>query len=430
MNNKTNPTAPQSTDVAFLQNEELVSLFEAADAELPAEAALPTLLRTFLSRAMGTVRARKSADTAGLRISEPVPIAELEEATGMLFPALLKREPFVFIDTETTGLDDDPTAKLVEIGMLRIADGMATEFNTLINPGIPIPPMAASVHHITDEMVAYAPSEDEVREAVIHFIGNATPVAHNAAFDSAFMNTLMQLPVSGEGARTNQWLCSLRMARHVLPDAERHNNQYLRYLFGTCPKDAGLGAHRAIDDVYVSVETLKVLFEKIEAMGFQSLQEVKLWCDQPVPYPRMTYGKYGPDTETGAEGRLLKDVPTDYFDWMQKNDKGYRKNWDQREAVNQELARRTAPGFAPHKAVATASAGVPLQAMNFGKHNARPIKDVDSDYLHWCCDNDGTKLRLTPEMRAGILADLGARKLATATTPEPDPVAPSRGPKP
>ena len=60
-------------------------------------------------------------------------------------------------DLEATGtnvLED----RIVDICVLRREpDGSETVFSSLVNPGVPIPPEATAIHHITDEMVADQP---------------------------------------------------------------------------------------------------------------------------------------------------------------------------------------------------------------------------------------------------------------------------------
>ena len=66
--------------------------------------------------------------------------------------------PFTIFDLETTGLIPIRD-RIVEIGAVRIEqDGTWSRFTTLVNPGIAIPVRAQSVHGISDEMVAGAPS--------------------------------------------------------------------------------------------------------------------------------------------------------------------------------------------------------------------------------------------------------------------------------
>jgi len=87
-----------------------------------------------------------------------------------------------FLDTETTGLSP-PEDRLVEIAI--IDDAGCSVLSTLINPGRPIG-FATSIHGISDEMVANAPSFDAVWPDVRRLLSGQHVVIYNAAFDRAF----------------------------------------------------------------------------------------------------------------------------------------------------------------------------------------------------------------------------------------------------
>jgi DNA polymerase III epsilon subunit-like protein len=59
---------------------------------------------------------------------------------------------FIFLDTETTGTDEDD--RLCQLAY-KIEDG--TVVNELFNPGKPISIDAMSIHHITNDMVKDKP---------------------------------------------------------------------------------------------------------------------------------------------------------------------------------------------------------------------------------------------------------------------------------
>ncbi|TRW97769.1 3'-5' exonuclease [Paracoccus sp. M683] len=94
----------------------------------------------------------------------------------------------VVFDTETTGLDPS-SDRIVQIAGLRIAGGRLTgeRFDTLVNPGRPIPPGSTQIHGITDAMVTDAPGTAAALTAFRHFTEDATLIAHNAPFDMAFL---------------------------------------------------------------------------------------------------------------------------------------------------------------------------------------------------------------------------------------------------
>ncbi len=57
------------------------------------------------------------------------------------------------VDTETTGIDAF-SERIVQASCVEVGpSGVVDKTTWLVNPGIPIPPEATAVHHITDEMV-------------------------------------------------------------------------------------------------------------------------------------------------------------------------------------------------------------------------------------------------------------------------------------
>jgi DNA polymerase-3 subunit epsilon/CBS domain-containing protein len=86
----------------------------------------------------------------------------------------------VVLDTETTGLDAR-VARVLQIGALRLSGGsldVAESFETLVNPGGPIPKASTAVHGITDAMVATAPLFADVAAPLEAFVGRSIVIGH------------------------------------------------------------------------------------------------------------------------------------------------------------------------------------------------------------------------------------------------------------
>lgn len=197
------------------------------------------------------------------------------------------------VDFETTGLP--PDAALVEAGWCDVIETgdpwLLPGASSLINPGQPIPPEAMAVHHIRDEDVASAPSASEVFARLL--VGADIFAAHSAAFEQGFF--------SGGG---KPWICTLKAARRVWPDAPGHGNQVLRY-WRKLPLSAmaAAPAHRAMPDAYV---TAWLLHDLLQAGA--SLDEMIAWTKEPSLLPKVTFGKY--------RGKAWRDLPLDYLDWL------------------------------------------------------------------------------------------------------------------
>src|SRR6187431_651802 len=99
----------------------------------------------------------------------------------------LSATTFVVVDLETTG-GSPASSAITEIGAVKTRGGeIVGEFQTLVDPGGPIPPFIVALTGITDAMVYAAPPIEEVLPAFLEFLGDAVLVAHNAPFDTGFL---------------------------------------------------------------------------------------------------------------------------------------------------------------------------------------------------------------------------------------------------
>jgi exodeoxyribonuclease X len=203
------------------------------------------------------------------------------------------------LDTETTGMAKDDTP--CEIAWIEVDEALneIDRVRSLINPGKPISPGAMGVHHITDEMVADAPSFEEfMRDSSgLGPDDGVILVAHNAAFDKRFIES--RFP------RILDSVCTLRLARNFWPDAPDHKLQTLRYHLGLDCSEGSL-AHSALGDCEVTLALLRRLCDTFSLI----LPELRTLSRGPLNFSRMPYGKH--------RGKLLKEIDAGYRAWMVK----------------------------------------------------------------------------------------------------------------
>lgn len=148
----------------------------------------------------------------------------------------------IVLDIETTGLDYT-REKMVEFAAVRLENGkIKDEFQTLINPQQHIRRSSFEIHHISEEMVQDAPTEEEVMPKIIEFIGNYPIVGHNVIFDYSFINEASQR-VFGHGI-SNEKIDSQQMFKEIAPDLESHGLSALTERF----KVEMTNHHRAMAD--------------------------------------------------------------------------------------------------------------------------------------------------------------------------------------
>jgi DNA polymerase-3 subunit epsilon len=174
---------------------------------------------------------------------------------------------FVILDLETTGMSTSANG-IMEIGAVRVRAGRITEeFSQLVNPGGPIPPFVARLTGIDERMLASEPPIREAWPRVAQFLGDSVLVAHNVGFDVGFLDAAA---TAFDGAPLpNPRLCSLRLARRLLPALRRSGIDALAAEFGIPVADR----HRALGDARVTAEIFFHLIERLKAHGILRLDE-------------------------------------------------------------------------------------------------------------------------------------------------------------
>ncbi|MGG1659691.1 ATP-dependent DNA helicase DinG [Brevibacillus sp. NRS-1366] len=120
------------------------------------------------------------------------------------------------VDFETTGSHPRQGDSIIQIGAVAIDDGQITDsFSTLINPGQEISSFITQLTGITNEMVADAPSLEEVFPRFLRMLDGRTFVAHNASFDLQFLQEA--LLSQGYYAFDGYVLDTVELSRVLLP---------------------------------------------------------------------------------------------------------------------------------------------------------------------------------------------------------------------
>ena len=165
----------------------------------------------------------------------------------------------IVLDTETTGLDYTKE-KMVEFAAVKLENGkIKEEFQTLINPEQHIRKSSIAIHGITADMVADAPTENEIMPKIMEFIGNYPIVAHNAIFDYSFLNEA-SLRVFGKEI-TNARIDTQHMFKEVFPDLESHGLDVLTDTFNINLTNR----HRAMGDTM----GLALAYPELKKLYFQ-----------------------------------------------------------------------------------------------------------------------------------------------------------------
>ncbi len=163
-------------------------------------------------------------------------------------------DEFVAIDLETTGLDA-ASDRITEVGATRFSrpGGTATpdsvqSFQSMVDPGRPIPRIVEELTGITDADVRGAPTITSVGAELAAFCGGRPVVGQNISFDLGFLRTagveLAGLPLD-----------TLDLGSVLLPTASRLDLGSMAELLGVDPQTR----HRALADA----ETTRDVFLRL-----------------------------------------------------------------------------------------------------------------------------------------------------------------------
>ncbi len=214
------------------------------------------------------------------------------------------------IDTETSALEPSQGATILELAWIAISndDGIwkpVSHSTMYIQYDGPINPHAQASHHIrTDQLTPESgafPREQAIEWLLKQIESDSILVAHNVAFDSKFLPELKR-----------PWICTMKSAKHVWPDAPGYGNQVLRYWLGIkipqsiielAPIIMHMNPHQALFDVAITTGILSRMIDH----GYSPDQLLHM-TRTPLTLKKIPFGKH--------KGRNFNQVPRDYLNWL------------------------------------------------------------------------------------------------------------------
>lgn len=232
----------------------------------------------------------------------------------------LATQKFICLDCEMTGLDPQQD-RIIEVGLVCFDSNQIYESKeSLVNPECPIPELATSITHITQEMVQDKPTIQLVLPDLIKMIGRHIIVGHGVQHDIEMLAIAADRHGIHHTLRQNRFIDTLRLAR-LYGESPINSLEQLRKHFNI-PQE---GAHRAMSDVIVNVEVFKHLSKK-----FKTTEQLFDVLSKPILMATMPLGKH--------KGRPMKEVPLQFLQWMANKD----FDQDLLYSIRTELKRRKA----------------------------------------------------------------------------------------
>jgi DNA polymerase-3 subunit epsilon len=153
----------------------------------------------------------------------------------------------LFIDTETTGTTSSDV--IIEIGVVD-HEGVPV-FESLVRPGIPIPPAATAVHGITEEKVAQAPTWKEIWPELAAVLSGRLIGMYNADFDLRLMKQSHSRYWLDWTLEDKYFFCVMKLYAAFYGQANKRGDGYRLHKLEAAGAQAGialLNSHRAVDD--------------------------------------------------------------------------------------------------------------------------------------------------------------------------------------
>jgi len=194
---------------------------------------------------------------------------------------------YVLLDLETTGatpLKD----RITEIALIQFKDGVEVDrWQTLVNPQTNIPEFIQSLTGITNEMVALAPTFEQVAGELLDYLDDAVMCAHNVRFDHGFLKA--EFRRIGITLKQNV-LCTVKLSRKLYPQYKSHGLSAIieRYNF-TCTQ-----RHRAMGDVEVMAQLIDLAKREL---GIDALEAAVAELSRKTSLP------------SGIDEDVIDDIP-------------------------------------------------------------------------------------------------------------------------
>lgn len=192
-------------------------------------------------------------------------------------------ETVAVIDFETTGLSPAMGDRATEVAVVIVADGKIVDrYQSLMNTGARIPAFIEALTGISNAMIRKAPPAAEVMSVLAEFVGDVPLVAHNASFDSRFLDAEWQRI---NQQRRQEFACSMLLARRIYPAAPDHK-------LGTLVRHLGLPSaarhHRALADAEMTAHLwVRMVSDIKQQYGLNAVPHEFLRTLQKAPKAQM-----------------------------------------------------------------------------------------------------------------------------------------------
>ncbi len=177
---------------------------------------------------------------------------------------------YAALDLETTGVSFR-NDRICEIAIVTWRVGEKTqEFSSLVNPELSISTASFSVHGISDEMVANAPTFAEIADTVYEMLQDTIIIGHNLlSVDLGFLNK--ELREAGKKPLYNFFIDTYLLSRKVVPGLKRRSLRNLAQALDIKVETL----HRALPDARLVMKVWRKILDKFRRDGITTLSDMR-----------------------------------------------------------------------------------------------------------------------------------------------------------
>lgn len=132
----------------------------------------------------------------------------------------------IILDTETTGLRTEDGHRMIEFYAQEYVDRKFTgkSLHLFVNPeGKFMNAVVVNIHGITNERARSFPKIGEVADQIVNFLKGSEIIAHNAEFDTKFIDEELRRANKGSlWDHVSKVTCTLKLARSIDPKSRKN----------------------------------------------------------------------------------------------------------------------------------------------------------------------------------------------------------------
>lgn len=190
----------------------------------------------------------------------------------------------IVLDFETTGLSPNMGDRAIEIGAVKIQNGIVIDqFQQLMNPGFRVSSFIEGYTGITNKMLESAPSCHAVMDEFADFIQGYNLIAHNASFDQRFLDAELDML---DRQYSGNFVCSMLLARRLYQDIPNHK-------LGTLVSELNIENngtfHRALADAEMTARLWQRLVNEVKTqtnlqkISFDTMRKLSKTSKAAIP---------------------------------------------------------------------------------------------------------------------------------------------------